>query len=228
MKGFEARAGWAAALAIALIGASAQLSAAPTKLTGPAPLNPAASKPAGSPLLPGANSKAPISVEADKLVYFDKEQKATYSGSVIVIQGDAKMTCSALTIFMEKTPDSGQPGAAKASDPAKAGEGAGAVPGAGSSRVKHLDAAGPVAVVSKTQVATGDGASYDQAQNKVWLSGNVTLSDGGNVTKGEKLTYDLTTGEATVEMGPVAKRVKGLFIPGSTDSGGDDKTKAPK
>ena len=228
MKGFEARAGLAAALAIALIGASAQLSAAPTKPTGPAPLNPAASKPGGSPLLPGANSRAPISIEADKLVYFDKEQKAIYSGSVIVIQGDAKMTCSALTIFMEKTPDSGQPGAAKASDPAKAGEGAGAVPGAGSSRVKHLDAAGPVAVVSKTQVATGDSASYDQAQNKVWLSGNVTLSDGGNVTKGEKLTYDLASGEATVEMGPVAKRVKGLFIPGSNDSGGDDKTKAPK
>ena len=58
---------------------------------------------------------------------------------------------------------------------------------------------GPVTVISKTQVATGDRGSYDKAQNKVWLIGNVTLSDGGNVTKGDKLTYDLTTGQATVD-----------------------------
>jgi len=222
MKAFEARAGLAAALAIALVGASAIASAAATKPTESAPL------------LPGANSKAPISIEADKLVYFDKEQKAIYSGSVIVIQGDTKMTCSAMTIFMEKTATAGQPEPAKGSDPAKAsvpakaGADASAAPGAGTSRVKHLDAVGPVTVVSKTQVATGDSASYDKAQNKVWLIGNVTLSDGGNVTKGDKLTYDLTTGQATVDTGPMAKRVKGLFIPGSSDTGGDDKTKAPK
>ncbi len=218
MRVFEARAGLAAALAIALVGASAHAGATATK-----PAVPAASKPADSPLLPGANSRSPISIEADKLVYFDRDQKAVYSGSVIVIQGDTKMTCSAMTIFMEKGPEPGQPDPAKA-DAAKAD----AAPGAGSSRVKHLDAAGPVAVVSKTQVATGDSASYDKAQNKVWLIGNVTLSDSGNVTRGDKLTYDLATGEATVENGPVAKRVKGVFIPGSSDTAGDDKTKAPK
>ncbi len=225
MRVFEARAGLAAALAIALVGASAHAGATATK-----PAVPAASKPADSPLLPGANSRSPISIEADKLVYFDREQKAIYTGSVIVIQGDTKMTCSAMTIFMEKGPEPGQPDPAKA-DPAKADAakvGADAAPGAGSSRVKHLDAAGPVAVVSKTQVATGDSASYDKAQNKVWLIGNVTLSDSGNVTRGDKLTYDLATGEATVENGPVAKRVKGVFIPGSSDTAGDDKTKAPK
>ena len=55
------------------------------------------------------------------------------------------------------------------------------------SGVKHLDATGPVTVVSKTQVATGDSGSYDKAQDKVWLIGHVTLSDGQNVTKGDKL-----------------------------------------
>ncbi len=228
MKVFEARAGLAAALAIALVGAGAQVGAAPTKPNGPAALAPAASKPAESPLLPGASSKAPITIEADKLVYFDKEQKAIYTGSVVVVQGDTKMTCSAMTIFMEKGAESGRPDPAKA-NPAKTDAAkTDAAPGAGASHVKHLDAAGPVAVVSKTQVATGDTAAYDQAQNKVWLIGNVTLSDGGNVTRGDKLTYDLATGEATVETGPVAKRVKGVFIPGSSDSSADDKSKAPK
>jgi lipopolysaccharide export system protein LptA len=190
---------------------------------------------ASASFLPGANSKEPVSIEADKLVYFDKEQRAVYSGNVVVIQGDTKMTCSMMTIFMEKGPapgdaptpaavkiDASKPDPAKP-DPAKPD----AAPGASSSHVRHLDATGPVTVISKTQVATGDHASYDKAQNKVWLIGNVTLSDGGNVTKGDKLTYDLTTGQATVDTG-AAGRVKGLFIPGSSTPGGDDKSAAPK
>jgi lipopolysaccharide export system protein LptA len=195
----------------------------------------AAATSAGLPLLPGANSKEPVSIEADKLVYFDKEQRAVYSGNVVVIQGDTKMTCSMMTIFMEKgpapgdapTPAAAKPDAAKP-DPAKPDPSKpDATPSASSSHVRHLDAVGPVTVISKTQVATGDRGSYDKAQNKVWLIGNVTLSDGGNVTKGDKLTYDLTTGQATVDTGG-AGRVKGLFIPGSSAPGGDDKTAAPK
>ena len=176
----------------------------------------AADKDAGASLLPGAGAKTPVSIEADKLVYFDKEQKAIYTGNVVVIQGDSKMTCSALTIYMDKAPTPG--------DAAPAGEAAKNGASGSSSRVKHLDAAGPVAVVSKTQVATGYRGAYDKPQNKVWLFGNVTLSDGGNVTKGDKLTYDLTTGEATIDAG----RVKGLFIPGSGGPGGDDKSGASK
>jgi lipopolysaccharide export system protein LptA len=176
----------------------------------------AANKDTGASLLPGAGSKAPVSIEADKLVYFDKEQKAIYTGNVVVIQGDSKMTCSELTIYMDKGATPGE--AAPAGDAAKSGA------GGSSSHVRHLDASGPVTVISKTQVATGDRGAYDKPQNKVWLFGNVTLSDGGNVTKGDKLTYDLTTGEATVDAG----RVKGLFVPGSAAPGGDDKSGAPK
>ena len=179
----------------------------------------AATKDSGASLLPGAGSKQPVSIEADKLVYFDKEQKAVYTGNVVVIQGDSKMTCSGLTIYMEKAAAPGD--AAPAANAAQNGA------GGSSSHVKHLDAAGPVTVISKTQVATGDHGSYDKAQNKVWLIGNVTLSDSGNVTKGDKLTYDLATGEATVDTG-AAGRVKGLFIPGSNGPGGDDKTGASK
>jgi lipopolysaccharide export system protein LptA len=179
----------------------------------------AATNDASPSLLPGAGSKQPVSIEADKLVYFDKEQKAVYTGNVVVIQGDTKMTCTGLTIYMEKAATAG--GAAPAGDAAKTAA------GGSSSHVKHLDAVGPVTVVSKTQVATGDRAAYDKVQNKVWLIGNVTLSDGGNVTKGDKLTYDLTTGEATVDTA-AAGRVKGLFIPGSGGPSGDDKSGASK
>src|SRR5215469_5431713 len=114
-------------------------------------------KPAGpsaSPaqILPGTNSKEPISVDADKLVYFDKERKAVYSGNVVVIQGDTKMTCSAMTVFLERAPTQRAPQPENGQSAPTADSG-----------VKHLDATGPVTVVSKTQVATGDSGSYDKA-----------------------------------------------------------------
>jgi lipopolysaccharide export system protein LptA len=186
----------------------------------------AASSPAA--MLPGANSKEPISIDADKLDYFDKEQKAIYSGNVVAIQGDSKLTCSVLTIFLSKSepPPGEEAGKAGAGDATPAAAPAGGV-GAGGSQVKHMDAAGPVTVVSKTQVATGDRGSFDKDQNKVWLFGHVTLTDGGNVTKGDKLTYDLTSGEAVVEVGKSNERVHGQFTPGSNTSDAQDKG-APK
>ena len=182
----------------------------------------AATKPdQGSPLLPGGNSKAPVSIEADKLIYYDKEQKAVYSGNVVIIQGDTKLTCSTMTIYMEKA------AAQSPAEPAKASQTQGSPGPAGdSSRVKHMDCAGPVTVLSKTQTATADTGAYDKPQNKVWLIGHVTLSDGGNVTKGDKLTYDLTSGQATVDTGGAAGRVKGQFLPGGGDAGGPAKPKA--
>ena len=100
-------------------------------------------------------------------------------------------------------------------------------PSAESSSVSHLDCAGPVTVLSKTQTATGDSAVYDKPQNKIWIFGHVTLSDRGNVTKGDKLTYDLTSGQATVDTGGTSGRVKGLFLPGSSDDAAAAKPKAP-
>jgi lipopolysaccharide export system protein LptA len=130
------------------------------------------------------------------------------------------MTCSAMSVFLDHAPAAG----AAASPPKEAapqatnGQG-GATADAG---VKHLDAAGPVTVVSKTQVATGDSGSYDKAEGKVRLIGHVTLSDGQNVTKGDKLTYDLKSGQATVDTSAKSGRVHGQFVPKS----GADATKS--
>jgi lipopolysaccharide export system protein LptA len=175
-----------------------------------------------TPILPGANSKEPISIDANKLNYYDKEQKAVYTGNVVAIQGDSKLTCSVLTIFLAKTD------APAASAPAATAATVAPAAATGSSQVKHMEAAGPVTVVSKTQVATGDRGTYDKEQNKVWLFDNVTLSDGGNVTKGDKLTYDLTTGEAIVEAGHDGPRVQALFIQGSSGPATDSADKSAK
>jgi lipopolysaccharide export system protein LptA len=179
----------------------------------------AAEKPSGSSepvaIFPGTSSKEPISIDANKLVYYDKERKAVYSGNVIVIQGDTKMTCSAMTVFLDRAPTQGAP---PQSSNAQSSNGQ-STPTADSG-VKHLDVTGPVTVLSKTQVATGDNGAYDKAEDKVWLIGHVTLSDGQNVTKGDKLTYDLKNGQATVDTSAKSGRVHGQFVPKSNADAG--------
>ncbi len=86
--------------------------------------------------------------------------------------------------------------------------------GSDDSSIKKIDCKGPVTIVSKTQVATGNDATFDRIANKIFLIGNATLSDGPNVTRGERVVYDLNTGVANVETKP-GGRVRALFVPGS-------------
>ncbi len=168
----------------------------------------AASKNEPVSILPGGDAKSPISIEADRLDYFEKESKAVYDGHVVVVQGDTKLVCSKLTIFMEKSGAAPKPEAAGAD---------------ASNRLKHMDCAGPVRVDSKTQTATADSGSYDKGHNSVVLTGHVVLTDGRNVTKGDRLVYDLASGQAAVQGG--GSRVQGLFLPGSVDAPGAPKKK---
>jgi lipopolysaccharide export system protein LptA len=144
-------------------------------------------------ILPGATAKDPLNIDAGKLDYFDQEQKLVYTGGVIVTNGPSTLKASRLVIFLE-----GKGGAAAASN----------------DRVRHIDADGPVTLVSKDQIGTGDRGSYDKGDNKVYLTGNVTLTQGDNVVKGERLVYDVTTGVATVQGGGAqGGRVRSTFTP---------------
>jgi lipopolysaccharide export system protein LptA len=156
---------------------------------------PAAAKGRSGGILPGASAKDPLNIDAGKLDYFDQEQKLVYSGSVIVTNGPSTLKATRITIFLE-------------------GKGAAAAGAASNDRVKHIEADGPVTLVSKDQIGTGDHGSYDKAENKVHLTGNVTLTQGDNVVKGERLVYDVTSGIATVQGGGAqGGRVRSSFTP---------------
>ena len=159
-----------------------------------------------SPVLPGGDSKAPVSIDAAKLEYFDKEQKLVYSGGVIAKQGDSVLKSTTLVIFLN-------------SGPMQSGGAA-----AGENQIKRMEASGPVTIVSKDQVGVGDRATYDKEGSKVFLIGNVSLSQGGNIIKGKadsRLIYDLTTSQAVIEG---AGGINSLMVPGS----GEDPTQKSK
>lgn len=151
-------------------------------------------------------SKEPIKIDADKLDVYDKEGRAVFSGNVVAVQGESTMNCTLMTVLYEQKRD-GQAGAAPSA------------PGADDSAIKKIDCKGPVTIVSKTQVATGDNASFDRVANKIYLTGNAALSDGPNVTRGERVVYDLNTGIANIETKP-GGRVRALFVPGSGNAEG--------
>lgn len=206
--------------ALALLSAFALTLAAAPLAAQTAPAKPAAKPAAASAkqpstsLLPGGNSKDPISIDANKLEWFDADQKAIYTGDVVVIQGESSMKATVLTIFLTKEDKGAAPQPAPAAASANSPQ--------GNSQIRRMEAAGPVTVIQKDQIGTGDSGIYDKINNKVFLIGNVTLSQGGNITTGDKLIYDLETKQAVVESGGAQQRVRGLFIPGS---GPKDETK---
>lgn len=162
-------------------------------------------------VLPGGDTKQPIAIEAAKLDYFEKEQKLIYTGSVVATQGASKLKASVLTIFLAPK-NAGAKGAASGG-------------GGSTNQVQRMLAAGPVTMVQRDQVGTGDNGVYDKAANTVVLTGNVVLTQGDNVTKGDKLVYDLKSGHATVSAQP-GRPVIGLFNTGSektaSSSGGGE------
>ncbi|AWM85289.1 LptA/OstA family protein [Microvirga sp. 17 mud 1-3] len=150
-------------------------------------------------------SKEPIKIDADKLDVYDKEGRAVFTGNVVAVQGESTMNCSLMTVLYEQKRDGQNSGPA--------------APGADDSAIKKIDCKGPVTIVSKTQVATGDNASFDRVANKIYLTGNAALSDGPNVTRGERVVYDLNSGIANIETKP-GGRVRALFVPGSGNAEG--------
>jgi lipopolysaccharide export system protein LptA len=158
----------------------------------------------GKPSGLSKNSKDPINIEADSLEVFDKEGKAIYSGNVIVTQGETVMKAKKMQIFYVRS-EEGQAAPAE---------------GEAGAAIKRVEAEGDVIILEKDQIATGDKGIYEAATDVMTMTGNVALSKGQNVTKGQKLVYNLGTGIATVDAGATG-RVSSSFV-----SGGDTKKPA--
>jgi lipopolysaccharide export system protein LptA len=144
------------------------------------------------------NAKDPIAIEADALEVFDKEQRAIYTGNVVVTQGETVMKAQKMVIFYDKPADAATQPTSGTPD--------------GDTSVRRVEADGNVVILDKEQIATGDHGIYEGATDIMTLTGNVALSKGQNVTKGTKLVYNLGTGVANVDAGATG-RVSSTFVP---------------
>ncbi|MCJ2133437.1 organic solvent tolerance protein OstA [Methylobacterium sp. J-026] len=182
----------------------------------------------------GGGGKEPIKIDADRLDVFDRENRAVFAGNVVAVQGESTIRCSTMTVYYKRgkdTPgkDAKADGKGEAKGEAQATAAAEAPPARNPAEngIQKVDCAGPVTVVQKDQVATGDHAVFDQDAKRIVLTGNVVLSQCQNVTRGQRLVYDMNTGRANMD--PVAGgRVSALFVPGEkADKDGKPKGCAP-
>ena len=150
------------------------------------------------------NHDQPVHIEAATLEVRDKDKVATFSGDVKVKQGDTGLHCKSLVVFYEGNDADGK--TLQAASPGPGGQ----------QRIKRLEARGGVVVTQKEQTATGENGIFDMKTNTVTLNGNVVMTQGQNVLRGDRLVVDLTSGVSRVESGKNGQgRVQGLFQPGS-------------
>jgi lipopolysaccharide export system protein LptA len=149
------------------------------------------------------NRGQPVKIESDKLEVRDKDKMATFSGNVHVTQGDTELHSKVLVVFYVDTskPGPAPPNAMKTAAP-------GAPPGSGEQQqIRRIDATGGVLVTQKDQNAAGDEGTFDMQSNTVTLKGNVVVTHGKDVVRGQRLVVDLNSGVSHIDGG----RVDALF-----------------
>jgi lipopolysaccharide export system protein LptA len=198
------------------------VSTSPTS-TAPAPTSTAAA-PSGPPnALQGfsQNRDKPLKISSASLEVRDKDKVATFSGDVHLVQGDTTLRSKTLMVFYDDEADKDKADAPK---PKPAAGAAAAEPM--SQQIRRVEAKGGVLVTQKEQTATGESGIFDMQANTVTLLGNVVISQGQNVVRGDRLTVDLTSGVSRVECGKTQGqcRVQALIQPSSM-KGDKDKEK---
>jgi lipopolysaccharide export system protein LptA len=159
------------------------------------------------------NNKEPIRIESASLEVRDKERTATFIDNVKVVQGDTTLECNRLIVYYDEEPS---PAAAKGRQTAKSmlpAEG-------GQQQIRRLEAKGGVVVTQKDQIATGDNGVYEMKTNSIVLTGNVVVTRGQDVVKGQRLHVNMTTGHYRIESaatGGQNEPVRALIIPGARD-----------
>jgi len=138
----------------------------------------------------GLDSSQPIAVNADSFLADLKNETGTYTGNVIVTQGQVRLHADEVTVH---------------------------APGG---RAARMEATGNVVVDSPSGQAVGDSGSYDVPQQTIRLTGNVVLTKDANVMRGNALEVSMATGlarltadSASAAPGQPRGRVQGLFVP---------------
>jgi lipopolysaccharide export system protein LptA len=154
------------------------------------------------------DAKQPIEITADSLEVSQKEQQATFTGNVVAVQGAMKITSDRMKVFYR----TGQQTKGNAQ------------------AISRIEVQGNVFMTNTSETARSKSGVYDVDANKLHLKNEVVLTRGENVVKGEALEYDLTTGKSQIVGAGVTTggsadnagggsggRVRGLFVPGSSE-----------
>jgi lipopolysaccharide export system protein LptA len=160
----------------------------------------------------------PIKIAADKLEVRDKSKIAIFTGDVHVIQGETNLRCRELTVFYEqdaspagvkKTADASKADGSKRDDSKSDASKSDASKGTTGQQIRRMEAKGSVVVTQNDQRIVGDRAEFDPRANTVTMIGNVIVTKGDNVLRGQRMVVNLTTN--IVQVDSRGGRVEGIF-----------------
>jgi len=127
----------------------------------------------------------PVEISADQLKISQADGTATFSGNVLIGQGDMRL--SAALVLVEYSSAQGN------------------VTG----QVSRLIASGGVTLTTGAEAAEAERAEYSIDAGTIIMSGNVILTQGENALSAGRMVVDLTTGFATMD-----GRVRTIFQTG--------------
>lgn len=115
----------------------------------------------------------PVEVKADSLAVNQDDGSATFTGNVVVGQGDMRL--SAAEVRVEYDPEG--------------------------KAIRRLHATGGVTLASKTDAAEAKEAVYTIDEGRVVMTGDVLLTQGKSAISGQKLVINLKAGSGQMEGG---------------------------
>lgn len=121
------------------------------------------------------DTSLPVEIAADQLVVNQADGSATFSGNVLIGQGEMRL--SAREVRVEYAPPDGST----------------------TSRISRLLATGGVTLVNGPEAIEASEAAYSIDTGIIVLTGGVILTQGQNALSADKMTVDLNTGLATLE-----------------------------
>ena len=141
-------------------------------------------------------NKAPINIEADRMVSLEKKNSVLFSGNVHATQADVKINSNEMTVYYSQASKGG------------------------GQEVKKLLCVGDVEVTKGDWLGTGDKMDYLASERKVVLSGGAKAWQGKNQVSGETIVYYLDEGRSEVvptnaptSSGKKGGRVNATIIP---------------
>ncbi len=138
------------------------------------------------------DSSKPIEITADTLEVKQKYNLAIFNGNVVAIQGKMRLAADKMRVHYHANTNT-----------------------EGKQSVSRIEVMQNVRLATQQESATGDKGIYDVDAKLLTLKGDVVLSKGKNVVKGETLTYNVTSGQSNIVggKGTSSGRVKGVFVP---------------
>ena len=119
-----------------------------------------------------ADTSEQVEVSADELSVNQKDGSATFTGNVVIAQGDMRLGAQSVTVIYAA---------------------------GGQQKISRLTATGDVTLVSGEDAAEAREAVYDVVAGNVTLTGDVMLTQGGNILAGQSMVVNLADGTARMQ-----------------------------